>query len=270
MAKTSRKKGRVTVKQMKFRNDPMIRLYEKTQDWLQERGRPLVIAIGIIAGLVVLYAAGHYYFQYRESKAAAAFSQALEKFNATVQDPSTPATSPTIGKVYTDEQTKWQESADAFEKLMNDYSGYYGTIGRYYAGVSYLHLNNIQKGLDLLQQAAAKNEQPTSDLARLAMAEYYASANDPNPEVTQQNRQQAITLYEQLLNSSVALKPAIQVELGKLYEKNNQKEQAVAAYLEAAKFSRTAPAGQKAEERLKALAPDRLRELPAPVTTPTP
>ena len=52
MAKMSKRKARVRVKDMKFRNDPMIRLYDKTQDWLQERGRPLVIGIGILAGLL--------------------------------------------------------------------------------------------------------------------------------------------------------------------------------------------------------------------------
>ena len=92
MAKTARRKTKVSVKEMKYRHDPMIRFYEKTQDWLQERGRPFVIAVGIIAGVVLLYVAGSYYFDYRKTKAEAAFAAAVEKFNAPVQDPSQPAT----------------------------------------------------------------------------------------------------------------------------------------------------------------------------------
>ena len=134
----------------------MIRLYDKTQDWLQERGRPIIIAVGILAGLVLLYAAGSYYFAYRKANAQTAFSQAIEKFIAPVQDPTTPSTTPPTGKYYTDEQTKWRESAEAFEHLASDYSGYYGAIGLYYAGASYLHIDR-DKGLSLLEQVAGKN-----------------------------------------------------------------------------------------------------------------
>src|SRR5262249_18715570 len=115
----------------------MVRLYDRTSEWLQERGRPFVMVVGIVVGIVVLYVAGSSYFDYRRSNAETAFAQAVEKFNAPVQDSTTPATTASTGKTYTDEQTKWQESADAFDQLSRDYSGYYGAIGRYYAGVCY-------------------------------------------------------------------------------------------------------------------------------------
>ena len=97
MAKTSRKKGRVSVKEMKYRNDPMIRFYEKTQDWLQDKGRPLLIAIGVIVGLVLVYTAGSYFFQYRKARAERAFAQAFEKYNTPVQDSSVMTTAPATG-----------------------------------------------------------------------------------------------------------------------------------------------------------------------------
>jgi tetratricopeptide (TPR) repeat protein len=257
LAKTGRKKGRVSVKQMKFRNDPMIRLYERTQDWLQERGRPLVIAIGIIAGIVVLYVAGHYYFKYRESRAAAAYSQALEKYKAVAPASPEPAGTTTI-TAPGDDQTKWQEAASAFEQLANDYSGYYGTIGRYYAGVCYLRLDP-NRGLSLLEEAANKNDQPTSDLARLAMAEHYAA------QAEALEAEKAIPIYNQLLNSTVALKPAVQYALGKAYEKVGNTQSAIEAYFEAAKAESPFSTRQQAGERLRALAPERLKELP-PIT----
>jgi tetratricopeptide (TPR) repeat protein len=259
LAKTSRKKSRISVKDMKYRNDPMIRFYEKSQDWLQERGRPIVLAIGIIAGLVVVYTAGKYFFEYRERKAEAAYAQAVEKFNAPVQDSTSITTAPAIAKTYTDEITKWQESAEAFERLANDYNGYYGTIGRYYAGVSYLHLEGSrEKGIDLLQQAIGKNEQPTSDLARLALAEYYLASNDSA---------NAISNYEKLLDTAANIKPAVYLGLGRAYEKAGNTEKAVEAYFEAAKPDRSAAAGAEAEKRLAALAPNRLKDLPPPSTT---
>ncbi|MFY9609911.1 MAG: tetratricopeptide repeat protein [Blastocatellia bacterium] len=263
MAKTVRKKGRVSVKDMKFKNDPMIRFYERTQDWLQERGRPVVIAIGVLAGITVLYVAGSYFFEYRKATAEVAFGQAVEKFNATVQDPVTaaaPATTPTVGKTYFDEQTKWRESAEAFERLANDYSGYYGSIGRYYAGVSYLHLER-DKGIALLQQVAEKNDQPTSGLARLALAEAYAASGDTD---------KAISLYQQLLSSTSSMRPAVQLGLGKTYEKAGDTQNAVEAYMEVAKSDRSSSAGAEAEKRVAALAPGRVKEIPPAATTFTP
>ena len=258
LAKTVRRKKKVSVKEMKYRHDPMIRFYEKTQDWLQERGRPFVIAVGIIAGVVLLYVAGSYYFDYRKTKAEAAFAEAIEKFNAPVQDPSTPSTTPPAGKFYSDEQTKWRESAEAFERLANDYSGYYGSIGRYYAGASYLHFDR-DKGMSLLEQVAGKSERPTSDLARLALAENYAANGDT---------EKAILLYQQLLNTSQSLKPAVEIGLGHAYEKIGDIEKAADAYVEAAKPDRSSGAGAEAEKRLSAIAPDRLKDLPSPSTMP--
>jgi tetratricopeptide (TPR) repeat protein len=249
---TRSKRKKVSVKEMKFKHDPMIRFYERTQDWLQEKGRPFVIAVGIVVGIIVLYGAISYYLDYRKANAEAAFAEAVEKFNAPVMDLSTPTTTPPTGKTYGDEQTKWQESAEAFEHLANSYSGYYGSIGRYYAGACYLHIDR-DKGISLLEQVAAKKDQPTSDLARLALAENYAINGD---------NEKAIALYEQVLNSSPNLKPAVEVGLGKVYEKTGDTEKAVEAYLEAAKPDRSTDAGSEAEKRLQALAPERLKELP--------
>lgn len=250
---TRSKRKKVSLKEMKFKHDPMIRFYEKTQEWLQERGRPIVMAIGIVVGIIVLYAAVTYFFDSRKANAETAFADAVEKFNAPVQDSATPTTTPTVGKTYSDEQTKWQESAEAFERLANSFSGYYGTIGRYYAGVCYLHLDR-DKGLNLLEQVAAKKDPPTSDLARLALAENHAANGD---------NEKAITLYQQLLESPTSMKPAIEVGLGKVYERTGDIEKAVEAYMEAARPDRTNDAGAEAEKRLQAIAPDRLRELPA-------
>lgn len=254
-----KKKGRITVKEMKFRNDPMIRFYEATQDWLQERGRPIIIAIGVIAGLVVLYLAGSTFFSWRSDRAAAAFAAAFEKYNAPVLDSSTVTTTPinTAGKTYTDERTKWQETADAFERLASDYSGYYGEIGRYYAGVAYLHFDR-EKGLALLRGVAEKNDGETSDLARLALAEDHAANNEPD---------KAIEIYERLLSSSFIPKQAVQLELGRAYEKKGETQKAIEAYFEAAKAERATTTGSEAERRLSALAPDRVKDLPLPDTS---
>ena len=261
MAKTSRKKSRIAVKDLKYGHDPMIRFYEKTQDWLQDKGRPVVIAVGAIIGVIVLYFLGSYFFQFRQARAENAFAAAFEKYNAQVQDASTaanPTTAPTA-KTYDDETTKWRETAAAFEQLANDYSGYYGAIGRYYAGVAYLHLDDSRdKGLGMLKQIADQNDERASDLARLALAEN---------AVVQGNTDEAIELYEKLQNSSQVLKPSVQIALGRLYEKKGDKQKAADYFFEAAKADRTTGAGTDAEKRLAALAPERVKDLPPAIST---
>jgi len=229
LAKTIRKRGKVTVKDMKFRNDPMIRLYDKTQEWLQESGRPVVIAIGVIAGIVILYIAGYYFSSYRESKAQAAFATALEKYNAPVSD--TPSPNP-AAKSYTDEKVKWQETAAAFDRVASDYSGYYGLVGKYYAGVSYLHVDPA-KGVEMLQQVVDKKKQPASDLAQFALAEHYYATTDYD---------KAIRYYEGLLSLSFVPKQVVQLGLGHAYEKSGDNQKAIDQYFEVAAADRSSSA----------------------------
>ncbi len=234
---------------MRYRNDPMVRMYEFLQNWLQERGRPFLIAVGIIVGIAVLYIAGSAFFSWRSTRAAKAFADAYEIYAAPVQ-----ATAP-IGsttKFYTDEQTKWRETAQAFERLANDYPGYYDAIGRYYAGVAYLKFER-DKGVQMLEQVAGKNDSEASDLARMALAESYFSGGDTA---------KAIGIYEQLLTSTSSLKQVAQLRLGNLYEKSGETEKAVAAYFEVAQADRTSAAGSEAEKRLSAIAPQKIKELP--------
>jgi tetratricopeptide (TPR) repeat protein len=254
LAKTSRRKSRIAVKDLKYGHDPMIRLYERTQDWLQDKGRPIVIAVGAVVGVIVLYFLISYFFQFRQERAEAAFAAAFEKYNAQVQDPTQPATTVPTGKTYSDEATKWQETAAAFEQLANDYSGYYGAIGRYYAGVAYLHLpDSRDKGLSLLRQVADRNDERASDLARMALAEDAAA---------QGKTDEAIEAYEKLLNGSPVLKPTVQLALGRLYEKKGDRQKAADYFFEAAKADRTTGAGSDAEKRLSAIAPERVKDLP--------
>jgi tetratricopeptide (TPR) repeat protein len=240
----------------------MVRFYDHTQEWLQERTRPVLIGLGVLVGLVALYFLGSWFFSYREANASVAFAQAFEKYKAPVLESGSAGSPQQPSIFYTDANQKWQETAQAFEQLANDYSGYYGAIGNYYAGVAYLHFDR-DKGLQLLKKAVDKNQQPATDLAQLAIAENYFVTGDA---------QGAIPLYEKLLKSSSLPNQAVQTGLGRAYEKAGDTEKAVAAYFEAAKLARATTTTSEAEKRLSALAPDRVKELPAydPLANATP
>nr|AUN37099.1 hypothetical protein [uncultured bacterium] len=255
------KRKKIAAKNLKFKNDPMVRFYDHIQDWLQEKTRPVLIGLAVIVGLVVVYFLGSWFFSNRETKAAVAYAQAFDKYKAPVLEPDATATAQT-GTFYTDENLKWAETAQAFEQVAIDYPSYYGAIGNYYAGVAYLR-SNRDKGLQLLKKAADTNEQPTSDLAQLAIAENYYATGDAKG---------SIPLYEKLLKSTYLPNQAIQTSLGHAYEKAGETEKAVAAYFEAAKVARATTATSEAEKRLSALAPEKIKELPAydPLANATP
>lgn len=242
---------------MKFRNDPMVRLYDRTQDWLQEKGQPYIRVLGGLLIATLIVTAGYYFFEYRQNKAAEDFGEAWAKYNAPVVDSDAPA-QPQAGKTYTDERVKWQESAEAFDQVSVKHSGYYGVIGKYFAATSYLHFDPA-KGVQMLEEVAGKNDQPTSDLARLALAEHYSANGDIEG---------ALKLYEGLMSSTFVPQQAVQLGLGRTYEKSGDKQKAADAYFEAAKIDRITATGADAEKRLSALAPDRVKELPAKAQSP--
>jgi tetratricopeptide (TPR) repeat protein len=259
LAKTARK-TRIATKDLKFRNDPMVRFYERTQDYLQDRTRPFLIGAGIVIGVVALYFIGSWIFSSRSAHAQEAFAKAYDKYKAPVVDgPTTTQT----GTYYTDETQKWQDTAKSFEDLANDY-GSFAAIGNYYAGVSYLHLaDGRDKGIALLKKAVDKNEQPTSDLAQLALAEGNLTAGDA---------QTAIQIFEKLLKSKYVPAVVVQTNLGEAYEKAGDKQKAIDAYFEAAKTSRATTTSSDAEKRLAVLAPEKIKDLPAfdPLAAATP
>ena len=252
MARSPKKRSRISVKDMKYKHDPMVRFYERTQDWLQEKGRPFVIIAGGLVGLILLYTAGYYLFSYRESKAGAAYAEAFEKYNAPINDGTN--TAQITGKSYSDEKLKWQEAAEAFERVAGAYPGYYKVKAKYMAGVCYLRIDR-DKGLRLLQESADAREQPTSDLATLAIAENYAGNGQADL---------ALGLFEGLLNSNQIPAQVIQLSLGHLYEKLGDTQKAAESFFEVCQADRTSAAGAEAEKRLSAVAPDRLKELPTP------
>ena len=256
LAKSPKKKPRLAVRDMKYGHDPMVRFYERTQDWLQEKGRPFVIGAGGLIGLLLLYVAGYYLFSYRASRASAAFAEAYEKYNAPINDGTNSAQ--IIGKSYSDEKLKWQEAGEAFERVANSYSSYYKVKGKYMAGVCYLHIDR-DKGLRLLQEAADNGEQPTSDLSRLAIAENYETNGQAD---------RALGILESLLNSTYIPKQVIQLSLGHVYEKLGDSKKAADAFFEVCQADRTSAAGSEAEKRLSAVAPERLKDLPAPNAPP--
>lgn len=178
----------VHVRRKKKEADPLRSAWHVLEEWVEVNRQRILVISAVAAGLILVFAIGYYFVDYRGDKQLAAYAAAFDKYTATVgAAPAgvTPGASP--NKVtYPDNATKYKESAAAFEQLANDYSAY-RDLGHYYAGLCYLNDVDTAKGVQMIQDVANGN----SDLkyeARLALAEYFnkAAAYDKAEPVYQQ------------------------------------------------------------------------------------
>ena len=242
----------VHVRRKKKDTDPLRSAWHILEDWLEVNKDRIITISGIAVGLVAIVALAYYFFDYREEKRLAAYSAAFDKFTASVGAAPTPPGMPTANKVtYPDEQTKFAESAAAFEQLANDY-GTYHDIGRFYAGLSYLH-TDAAKGEQLLEEIANGSSEARYE-ARLALAEHYASAG-ANDKAEQ--------LYQKLADDPGKL-PRFYIlnQLGQVKERLGKPAEAAPLYKTVLDADRTGTFGPDAEKGLQRVDPAAAAALP--------
>jgi tetratricopeptide (TPR) repeat protein len=162
----------VHVRRKKKDTDPLRSAWHILEDWMEVNRRRILTIAGVAVGLAAAFGLAYYFLDYREERRLEAFSAAFDKFTATVGAQPAPTPGLPSKKVnFPDEQTKYAESAAAFERLADDYSSY-RDIGRYYAGVSYLHTAEADKGVRLLEEIAGGGSESRYE-ARLALAEHF-------------------------------------------------------------------------------------------------
>jgi tetratricopeptide (TPR) repeat protein len=222
------------------------------EEWVELNSRPILMISAITAGLVLIFGTFYYFFQYRTDKALNAYAAAFEKFTATVTTGDA-AAQPADPKAvtYPDEATKYNDAGAAFEKLASDYSSY-RDVGRYYAGLSYLH-TDPDKGVKLLEEIAAGSSEMRNP-ARLALAEQYAK---------QSAFDKAETVYEQLAAEPGSMPVQyLKTRLGWVEEKLNKPQEAAKSYREAVDIDRDSTVGAEAEKGLQRVDPRQAASLP--------
>jgi tetratricopeptide (TPR) repeat protein len=242
----------VHVRRRKKETDPLRSAWHVLEDWVEVNRQRILTIAGVAAGLVALVGIAYYFIDYRQEKQLTAYSTALDKFNATVGAP-TPTTPglPSNKVTYPDEQTKYADSAAAFDQLANDYSAY-RDLGHYYAGLSYLH-TDADKGVQLLDQLA----QGTSDVryeARLALGERFVQTGD---------YAKAETYFQQLSDDPGKL-PRFYVlnRLGMIKERLGKPAEAAPLYKLVIDADRSSAFGTEAEKGLQRVDPAAAAALP--------
>jgi hypothetical protein len=242
----------VHVRRKKKDTDPLRSAWHILEDWVELNRQRILAISGIAAALVLLFGLGYYFFDYRHDKQLAAYAAAFDKFTATVGASTTTPGMPTANKVtYPDEQTKYTESAAAFEQLANDYSSY-RDLGHYYAGLSYLH-TDADKGTQMLQAIADGSSELRYE-ARLALAEQYAKTAAYD---------KAEQYYQQLSDDPGKL-PRFYIvnQLAGVKERLNKPAEAAPLYKLVVDADRNSPYGTDAEKGLQRVDPAAAAALP--------
>ena len=166
----------------------------------------LVIALGVFGWRL--------YSERVSVKSSAAFDAAMASYQARVlaagQPPAEPGevTYPDDKAKYTDAATKLSSVASAYPHT-ND-----GTLAKYYAAVSYEHIDKNDQAKQLLQQLTNDSNAEYAAMARFELAKLYDSTGDSND---------AAKLYQDLIDKPAVLvpKPVAMLALAEHYQKTD-------------------------------------------------
>ncbi len=107
-----------TVRRKKKNADPLRSAWHILEDWLEVNRRQIVTIGGIAIGTVLVVALLWYFLDYRKQSQLQAFNDAYSKFTATVGPaPAASANGGPTPVTFPDAQTKFTESAAAFERF---------------------------------------------------------------------------------------------------------------------------------------------------------
>jgi tetratricopeptide (TPR) repeat protein len=248
-------KGRASTQSLK--HDPLMKQYLVTSAWARERSRPILkgslIAVGAIAFIALVW----WFFSNRAKNAADLMTRAMSVRQARVQNPL-----PTLAPgeyAYTTELEKHRAAYQAFTHAAIEYPSYNGDTGRYFAAIHQLHFE-ADKAEATLRELAQKDSD-TGAQARMALAQRYEAVG---------KNDEAIAEYQKLKARPGPVPPAlIDLSMARVYEAMGKTKEAVDLYFSIASNEnlQSDEVGEAAADRLAALAPEKVDQLPAPKPT---
>jgi tetratricopeptide (TPR) repeat protein len=228
--------------------------YLATSAWARERSRPIMkwslIAVGVIAFVALIW----WFFSNRAENAAELMTRAMAVRQARVQNPL-----PTLGPgeyAYTTEDEKNRAAYQAFTQAASEYPSYNGETARYFAAIHQLHFEADKAEATLKE--IAQNDSDTGAQARMALAQRYEAVG---------KNDDALAEYQKLKAKPGPVPPAlIDLSMARVYEAMGKAKEAVDLYFAIAsnKDLRSAEVGKAAVDRLAAIAPEKVDQLPPP------
>ncbi|MEO6724632.1 MAG: tetratricopeptide repeat protein [Blastocatellia bacterium] len=243
-------KGRVSAQQLK--RDPLMQQYVSTSAWAKGNSRPILKWLTIAVVVAAVAWITWMVLSRRSNNAAEALAEAFRWNDAQVANPIPPNATTFYA---TSEDEKHHKAYDAFAKAANDYSSYYGDLGRYYAATHQLFFEPDKAEATL--KDLSQKDSDVSGQARLALGQRYEAVG---------KNDEAIAEYQKLKTKpgsvSVAL---IDFNTARVYETTGKTKEAADLYFNIAsnKDIRSTALGTSAVSRLTVLAPEKADQLPA-------
>jgi tetratricopeptide (TPR) repeat protein len=224
-----------------LKQDKFVETTALSIDWLQEN-RSNVIKIGSLALVVIaLIVTGAIVYNNRSEQAEIAFGKAMDIYNSPLRQPGQPAL-PNDNSYATA-----ADRARAANPLFVQVADHYGWLkaganAEYFAGLTYLDLNQTASAEKELQKADGSHDKNLAALAKMALAGLYRQTGRDG---------QAVDLYNQVIKDPTVTVPAssAKLELAALYETSNP-VQAKKLYAEIKDQDKTTAAGQIAAQKL--------------------
>jgi tetratricopeptide (TPR) repeat protein len=210
-------------------------------EWLQSN-RGNVIKLGaIVVVAVALVVTGSIVYNNRTEQAQTLFGKAMDIYNTPLRQPGQPALPNDTSYASAAERAK---AANPLFVQVADHYGWLdaGANAEYFAGLTYLDLNQTASAESELQKAAGSHDKGLAALAKMALAGLYRQTARDN---------QAVDLYNQLIKNPTVTVPAssAKLELAQLYESTNP-PLAKKLYAEIKDQDKTTAAGQIAAQKL--------------------
>jgi tetratricopeptide (TPR) repeat protein len=232
--------------------------YLATSTWVKGHSRPIRKWLVIAAAGAALIAIGVWYFHSRAKNAAELMARALARRQAIVQNPLPPNLAP--GQVaFKTEDEKHREAYRVFTQAATEYPSYNGDMARYFAAVHQLHFE-ADKAEATLKEIAQKDSDAGAQ-ARMALAQRYEAVG---------KNDDAIAEYQKLKTRPGPVPAAlIDLSMARVFEAVGKTKEAVDLYFAIAsnKDLRSSEVGEAAADRLAALAPEKVDQLPPPEPT---
>ena len=224
-----------------LKEDKFVETAQGAAAWTASHRQPLIY--GVVA-VIVLVLAGTGFITWRNKQndaANLALSGAMRVFNASIRPAGSPAT-PDV-QSYGSLAERGKTAEKEFRTVADKYSHTdAGKIARYLAGVSALQGGDNAAAEQELKSAADSGDKNVAALAKMALANYYRSAN---------RNSDAIRLYKDVADhpTDTVSKPAAQLAMAEMYETTDP-QQATSLYQQIQKENPNTSAAQTAAAKL--------------------
>jgi len=230
----------------------------------QGQGRNILYAVGALAVIGILVGIFYVWNSRSNEAAQTALGKAIETSQATVS--ATPQPAGSTQKSFKTERERAEASIAEFQSVAEKYGGAVGEKAKYFAAVNRLVIDR-PTGIEELRSLSS-SDSPTGKLSKFALAQ--ALADDAKYD-------EAVPLYQALAadKDPIVAKETINFGLGKIYEKQGNKQQAADIYFDIAKNASEAKdsegkpipmtdTARDAKERLTELDPERAKQIAEP------